>query len=1573
MANNIKFEVKNPEAEVSLGGKIKVELSGLQQELINKKNELLAKKTNDEAAKFLEGLPILSDDTKKLIVLGDKFIQFEPSDPNKYQEALNEFKASIDTANAEIAKKEFIQKLEGEVAVQPTTEEIKTMEKDLAIQPTKEETIELKKEVVDRTFLNAPLKEQLERNTVFQNFLLGRNDFERSLKEYNDSQVDAFKTMLLSAMQWARDKYALVNGKQGEVKFTLNEWYTLQFVDAHKDQLKGKIKDKTRDDLLAKYRAGLKPDGTPKNLQGYENPNNSINPASVEQKPTDWKEEEKKDIVEANEKENTEKIVDKPASDLTDSEIQKLSPADRNKKIEEATMEIYGNAFNNAGKWLVLRKEGGQNILTLSAVQYRNFEALGRLGYINDRVASTQERPTKTSGIDRKIMKLRSIEQKAIESRDYKKSKKLSAEILDLTKQQADDAAETNYYMQKSANYESYRAKNAGDAAAASAIWEMIQLEWYTGITYLVKPAAPVFMNICRNVCARQPNVWWLVDLGNNVQAVIECPELTKKYNNQVNDYTNYTNPDSYEQCTDGGKKNVLQQFFEDHTKMSPEQARKNAALLTAWGIGVGLFFLGKWLFTGKWPDGKEAKAWWFFWRAWILLGGAIGLNMLSEWFTGNKAMDIIKWLRYGDVKFSELLSGKVGKEDWLGSRYDIANNVLQGIPMGALSNIVTEGPNWAANINLSLLENSINQRLASPQLIQSEKDRLSIQLQAVQALKNEPNGEQEFQKILTEMWITYAYITDPLNAKNTVAKISNSFSKHTLELQEYLTKNSLEFAVPKDDPEILLFYKTGKPTPEQLGAKWKFTLKKVEEQINDNVEIRDEALKQIDSKQGKILQDALNKVHGTIQFKNMNDRPRFEYKNNILYLRSYGLDTPIYEKDGNYFLWKMDIAFPSPEKAIKTASLINFLILTNNGAWNVDAPFTVTGSSLKVGDKDLTWWNWLDKTGLALWAKQYFGNTEAVDGDDRKAFPWRESSLENIGWNALGSVAGVEKLKNYLNGMRNAKWSIWNKNAWWITTTNEIIDNTTSVVSTPPKGSSDGNKPDDAKDSKDADKNKWATDGGKENSENTRKNMKERTKEKWDGFSEAVKTTTTALWTFFTGVFNWEVFRKPDSAQVAAFRKETEYYKQQLADFEKMNKFSHISFVDVKKIEELRLNIQENGEKIKEIEELADEKIDSVLVAAQRIPQKQKIELTFSKKRLNFTKKFENRWDRASFELDQSGRVFLRSVWSKTEIKFEKGNYYLVWMNVAFTSSDHIVRIANITNYIKTNFHNRSSANEVEKNWAWKEDGWDLQFSDATFWEWFWKWNILGVDKQVIDGDDYINSTLKEIWWEAFQSQVWEYALYLNKIKDVDGNSYWAKKEQTPEETEKLVKLRDRVIALIKGWVLQPLYRLGIEYPGSYKGPLDTLTPGKKMPAKVEISGWLVTYKSHNQKSINIVENDDNTYKVGYQNEKSESGTLENNFLNVNFPTLEEALRVANLINFYRQSYAWYGNWKKPFNESAGDLEFSDGAWDSRALNVKKLNGVLDTLINRGRMVVFKDWLNTMWIWKKNDLSKSS
>lgn len=186
---NIKFEVKKQsEVDVALDGKTKVELSGLKQELVDKKNELLKLKTLEEANNFLKGLPILSNDEKGVFMVGDKFIQIPPSDP-KYQEALATILSDIDAANTEIANSGLFKEVEEKVVQQTTAKEIQTQKQ------------EVQQAVVDNTFSNAPVADQLEKNKAFQTFLTGKNDFEKSLEGYRNAQIDAFKTMLLSAMQ----------------------------------------------------------------------------------------------------------------------------------------------------------------------------------------------------------------------------------------------------------------------------------------------------------------------------------------------------------------------------------------------------------------------------------------------------------------------------------------------------------------------------------------------------------------------------------------------------------------------------------------------------------------------------------------------------------------------------------------------------------------------------------------------------------------------------------------------------------------------------------------------------------------------------------------------------------------------------------------------------------------------------------------------------------------------------------------------------------------------------------------------------------------------------------------------------------------------------------------------------------------------------------------------------------------------------------------------------------------------------------------------------------------------------
>jgi hypothetical protein len=101
-------------------------------------------------------------------------------------------------------------------------------------------------------------------------------------------------------------------------------------------------------------------------------------------------------------------------------------------------------------------------------------------------------------------------------------------------------------------------------------------------------------------------------------------------------------------------------------------------------------------------------------------------------------------------------------------------------------------------------------------------------------------------------------------------------------------------------------------------------------------------------------LDDAMNKVNGTIDFKVANNRPTFLFENGKLFIRSYGLNTPIAIKEGNYRVGTLDVALPGEQEAIKTSNLMNFLIMSNNGQRDNEAPFAFSGKDITVGNEGI-------------------------------------------------------------------------------------------------------------------------------------------------------------------------------------------------------------------------------------------------------------------------------------------------------------------------------------------------------------------------------------------------------------------------------------------------------------------------------------------------------------------------------------------------------------------------------------------------------------------------------------------
>lgn len=63
-----------------------------------------------------------------------------------------------------------------------------------------------------------------------------------------------------------------------------------------------------------------------------------------------------------------------------------------------------------------------------------------------------------------------------------------------------------------------------------------------------------------------------------------------------------------------------------------------------------------------------------------------------------------------------------------------------------------------------------------------------------------------------------------------------------------------------------------------------------------------------------------------------------------------------------------------------------------------------------------------------------------------------------------------------------------------------------------------------------------------------------------------------------------------------------------------------------------------------------------------------------------------------------------------------ENGKYYLDTLMVPFDDAESVVRMANLTNFLKINFSNRATTN-VDKPWFIANDG-DLTFESQTSWD---------------------------------------------------------------------------------------------------------------------------------------------------------------------------------------------------------------------------------------------------------------
>lgn len=1269
---------------------------------------------------------------------------------------------------------------------------------------------------------------------------------------------------------------------------------------------------------------------------------------------------------------SSEQAKEKPEKKTNTSEdIEKMTEEERQLAIKETVALIMADGLKVeriTGRWVPYS-------INVTERQLASFQKLGRLWYLKGAAFAAQDGTIKETRTDKRIYDYTIKAQDALNRWDIKEATGLVERVKKMTEKRKKEAAKLAKLSTDLANDLERMQYNLWIAGFGLEAARQAKVDGYHGQTFSIDQYHPTFVNICRNLCEPENNGAFIIELGNGDKAIIESREVTERVNWNADNTLRRNSPDIYKDCPEY-RDDWISKLLMDNTKMSPEQARKNAKLLKTWGIAAWLFFLGRWLFTGKWIDGKEHKAWWFLGRLGIAAGGLLGLNMLSQGATGKNGKDLLRWLWYGDIKFNDLFNGRIGKEKVPWTRFSLANSVLRDVPVEVIYESSTEASDGSVKINLATLDGFVAEHLNKPWLSQDDREFREQKREAIKSFKDEPDGEAKLAAILAEMGVTYEYIKDPKKKKWTLNGLLDLPERRQSQMTDHLEEHNLTYAMedPDKDPDISSYLATGKPSLEELKKKNKFKAIDVADSLKD-LEITDAWLKQIEAEEAKIYQNALNSIHNTVEYKNASDRPTFEYKNGTLYLKSYGLDTPIFRTANWYEVGGLGVQFTSPEHAIKTASLINFLILTNNGAWETDQPFDIVNGDLKIGNaKNLTWRNWLDKTKLAQSAQRYFGTTQAADGADWSMIPWNKSSLKEIGWANLDSVAWLEKLKIYLNNMRSAKWSIWNKNTGWVMQTSEIVNYTvvgmaTAAAVNVASGGSNPETPATGSTNRPTNAPTNSPSQAPENTDSSWEKMKDWTKEKREWFKRAVDKTTDSLGAFFAGVFSGEAFRPPLSTDVQRFKDELDMYKKNLEEIEKMEHFKRESVATVLEMEELRVKLEENEKKLQEIQELASEKIDDELVGVANLEEQQQKDLTLSRKKINFEKKFKEKWDILTFYTSENKKeLYVNSFGKDTQIRYEKGKwYFLVWLNVPFTNPDDILRIANLTNFLKVNFYASSSA-KVDS--AWKaERGWDLKFFDKNYWAQFKSWNIFGLDTSAVDGEDYIGSTLKKIGGTTFQSQVENYAKYLNSVKDVDGNNYWVKKEYSPEQRDQLVEMKVKIEQLLVGWVLTTDQKNYPKLPSWYAGDRSFISK-----TAVEINSGVVELASHNHK-ICIVPQPDGKYKIWYQNAIQQWDQMVNNLLDISFPTLEEAIKMANLVNFYRKAY--YGNgidrlFSDPFQvTSSWNLIFNNGkalwAVSSRALWKKEAADYsLQELTNKRNMNIFKNWLNSMKIWTR-------
>lgn len=136
-------------------------------------------------------------------------------------------------------------------------------------------------------------------------------------------------------------------------------------------------------------------------------------------------------------------------------------------------------------------------------------------------------------------------------------------------------------------------------------------------------------------------------------------------------------------------------------------------------------------------------------------------------------------------------------------------------------------------------------------------------------------------------------------------------------------------------------------------------------------------------------------------------------------------------------------------------------------------------------------------------------------------------------------------------------------------------------------------------------------------------------------------------------------------------------------------------------------------------------------------------------------------------------------------------GKWQVAWFeNALFTNPEHALRIWALTAFFINHFKGRLPSDATN---PWAVNGGDVTFGDNDKRGWIngrirknggWVFSALtsmipGSSTEALDGDDWkyvpwTKSSMKEMWWDLFESQIGAYATYLNGLKNNSGKSIW-------------------------------------------------------------------------------------------------------------------------------------------------------------------------------------------------------